>query len=76
MCAAMLPADSHMDNFLSPVIRDKNEGPMPSLILRELLGKNEDIRSGSSEWKKQIAFRLDTGCYCQRGNASGETAAS
>jgi hypothetical protein len=46
MCAAMLPADSHMDNFLSPVIRDKNEGPMPSLILRELLGKNEDIRSG------------------------------
>jgi hypothetical protein len=45
--------------------------PCQGLILRELLGKNEDMRPAPSEWKKQIPFRLDTGCYCQVGNRTG-----
>jgi hypothetical protein len=56
VCAAMLSADSHADNFLSPVIGKKMKNPCQGLILRELLGKNESMRPAPRSERNRSCF--------------------
>jgi PAS domain S-box-containing protein len=43
---AILPAYSHTDNFVSPVVRNENGRTVPDAILREFLGNNNGMRRG------------------------------
>src|SRR6202011_5760121 len=43
---AILPAYSHTDDLVSPVVRNENGRSVPAAILREFLGNNNGMRRG------------------------------
>src|ERR1700730_4096575 len=60
---AILPAYSHADNLVSPVVRNENGRSVPAAILREFLGNNNGMRCAVvggivGVWVAHLMFEL------------------